>query len=209
MLAFVGVSNAFGMVPPIYVLEQNLARWFNTQNEALILLLIFGAANLLLPAILGLGAAWLSRQLSGAARGDSLRVVFTRYAPAFVPLGFAIWLAHYAFHFATGALTIIPVFQSFLLDHGLGLPITTPNWTLSAILPTSWLLPLQTVIVLAGFLGSLYVLGALSRRAHSLFHAARQAALPWLILLLALALAALHIFGLPMEMRGAPLLAYR
>jgi hypothetical protein len=207
MLAFVGVSNAFGMVPPVYALEQNLARWLNTQSEALVLLTIFGAANLLLPAVLGLAAAWFSWQLSGAAEGNSLRLVFTRYAPAFVPLGFAIWLAHYAFHFATGALTIIPIFQSFLLDHGFTLPITAPNWALSAILPISWLLPLQTVTVLAGFFGSLSVVGALSRRAYASAQAARMAALPWLVLLLALAFAALYIFGLPMEMRGTPSLA--
>jgi hypothetical protein len=116
-----------------------------------------------------------------------------------VPLGFAIWLAHYIFHFATGALTIIPVVQSFLLDHNLPLAMTSPNWSLSAIMPTSWLLPIQFASVLVGFAGSMLVLGALARRAH----ATRWATLPWLILFLAMALAALYIFSLPMEMRGS------
>jgi hypothetical protein len=200
MLAFVSVSNAFGMVPPVYVLEERLARWLNTHSEALVLLLIFGVANLILPAGLGLGAAWLSRRLSGTTGHDSLRVVFTRYALAFIPLGFAIWLAHYGFHFATGALTIVPVFQSFLLDHGL--PISSPNWGLSAIMPTAWLLPLQVGIVLAGFMGSLYVGGELGHRAHPEPQVALKALLPWLALLLALAFAALYVFYLPMEMRG-------
>jgi polyferredoxin len=203
VLTFAAVSNAFGMVPPMYALEEALAGWLNTRSEALILFLIFGTANLLLPAALGLGAAWLSHQLSGRADGDSLRVVFTRYAPAVVPLGFAIWLAHYGFHFAIGALTIIPVLQSFILDHGLLSPTTSPNWSLSAILPTSWLLPLQIAIVLAGFAGSLYVVGALARRAHPEPRVARKATLPWLALFLALAFAAVYIFSLPMEMRGA------
>jgi hypothetical protein len=202
VLAFSAVSNAFGMVPPIYTLEETLAGWLNTRSEALVLLLIFGAANLLLPAALGLGAAWLSQKLSGAADGDTLRVVFTRYAPAVVPLGFAIWIAHYGFHFVIGVLTIIPVLQSFLLDHGLLLPIMSPNWSLSAILPTSWLLPLQVVIVLAGFAGSLHVVGQVARRAQPELRAARNATLPWLALFLGLALAAVYIFSLPMEMRG-------
>jgi hypothetical protein len=189
------------MVPPVYALEETLGGWLNTRSEALVLLLVFGTINLVLPAVLGLAAAWLSRQLSRPNENHSLRVVFTRYAPAVVPLGFAIWLAHYAFHFATGALTIIPVFQSFLLDHRVGLPSTLPNWSLSAIVPTSWLLPLQVVIVLAGFVGSLYVVGELARRTPSEPHAAT---LPWLALFLALALAAVYIFSLPMEMRGTP-----
>jgi hypothetical protein len=201
VLAFTAVSNAFGMVPPVYVLEAKLGRWLNTRSEALVLLVVFGTLNLVLPAVLGLAAAWLSRQLSGRDEAGSLRAVFTRYAPAVVPLGFAIWLAHYAFHFASGALTIIPVFHSFLLDHGLGLPSTSPNWSLSAIVPASWLLPLQVVIVLAGFVGSLYIVGELSRRKPS---EPRTATLPWLALFLALAFAAVYIFSLPMEMRGTP-----
>jgi polyferredoxin len=203
VLTFTAVSNAFGMVPPIYTLEETLAGWLNTRSEALVLLLIFGAANLLLPAALGLGAAWLSQKLSGAADGDTLRIVFTRYAPAVVPLGFAIWIAHYGFHFVIGALTIIPVLQSFLLDHGLPLPITSPNWSLSAILPAGWLLPLQVVIVLAGFAGSLYVVGTLARRAYPEPRVAQKAALPWLALFLTLAFASVYLFSLPMEMRGA------
>lgn len=204
VLAFTAVSNAFGMVPPVYVVEKWLAGWLNTDNEGLVLLLILGTANLILPAALGLGAAWLSRQLtlSQGEKNISLRVVFTRYAPAVVPLGFAIWLAHYAFHFATGALSIVPVFQSFLLDHGLSLAITSPNWSLSALMPAGWLLPLQIVIVLAGFVGSLTVIGELARRAHPAPRMARKATLPWLALFLALALAAVYIFNLPMEMRG-------
>jgi len=203
VLAFAAVSNAFGMVPPFYALEATLAGWLDTHSQALVLLSIFGSANLLLPAMLGLGAAWLSRRLTGGAAGDSLRVVFSGYAPAVVPLGFAIWLAHYGFHFVIGALTIVPVFQGFLLDHGLSLPFTSPNWSLSAVLPASWLLPLQVLVVLLGLGGSIYVVGKLGRRAHPELRLARAATLPWLALFLALASAALYIFSLPMEMRGS------
>ena len=201
VLAFTAVSNAFGMVPPVYALEETLGRWLNTRSEALVLFLVFGTINLVLPAVLGLSAAWLGRRLAGRDKAGSLRAVFTRYAPAVVPLGFAIWLAHYAFHFATGALTIIPVFHSFLLDHGLRLSSASPNWSLSAIVPTNWLLPLQVMIVLMGFVGSLYVVGELARRAPS---EPRVATLPWLALFLALAFAAVYVFNLPMEMRGTP-----
>ncbi len=62
-------------------------------GNGLPLLFIFGFLELLLPVTLGPSAVWISQRLSGT--DDSLRLVFTRYAPALVPLGFAIWLAHY------------------------------------------------------------------------------------------------------------------
>lgn len=202
VFTFASISNAFGMVPPFYTLQTRLANWLYLTNEAVLLLLIFSAGILLLPALVCLGAAWLSRRLSGAAGRMPLRVALTRYAPAFVPLGFAIWLAHYGFHFATGALAIIPVSQNFLLDHGLTWLGQTPNWQMSAILPGSWLLPLQTFIVLAGFGGSLYVTNEIGRQAHERPQTAFKAMLPWVIVFVGLALAALATFNLPMEMRG-------
>ncbi|MEZ4719305.1 MAG: hypothetical protein R2851_24930 [Caldilineaceae bacterium] len=33
-----------------------------------------------------------------------------------MPLGFAVWLAHYLFHFLTGMMTLVPAFQTFAAD---------------------------------------------------------------------------------------------
>ena len=216
VFAFAAVGNAFGMVPAVYSLEARLAGLLNTNNEALLLLLILGVLLLVLPAGLGLGAAWLSRWLTERAQAASgnaahvdgkdhpepLRTVLSRYAPLFMPLAFAIWLAHYGFHFATGALTIVPVLQNFLIDHGITVLGGQPNWALGPILRAQWLLPLQTAIVLAGFVASLYVANRVSALAFPQNPAGRVAAVPWVLLLLGLALAALAIFTQPMEMRG-------
>ena len=199
VFVFASLGNAFGMVPPVYALEAWLAARLDIQSEAILLLLIFTALYLAAPAGYALGAAFLSRTLSGGR--ESLRQVAARYAPAFIPLGFGVWLAHYGFHFATGALTIVPVFQSFLLD--LGAPVLgPPNWALGPILPQPWLLPLQGFLVLGGLLASLYVLGERARRAHPRPAAMALSMLPWLVGLLVLAVAAVYIFTLPMEMRG-------
>ncbi|MEJ2748990.1 MAG: FesM, partial [Anaerolineae bacterium] len=156
--AFTGISNAFGMVPPVYQLETWLAAVLDTQNEGLILLIIFTFLNLVLPIGLGLGAAWLSR--AWAKRKESLRLTLARYAPAFAPLAFSGWLAHYGgFHFLGSALAIIPVMQSFLLDHNIT-AFGQPDWTKGPVLPMAWLDPLELVIVLVGFGASLYVLSA-------------------------------------------------
>ena len=113
-----------------------------------------------------------------------------------------MWLAHYSFHFATGALAIIPVFQTFLNDHGLLFLGTEPNWQLGAILPGAWILPLQTIVVVAGFAGSLFVGNRIGRRDFGSPPVAMRALLPWLVVLAGLAAASLATFNLPMEMRG-------
>ena len=199
VFAFTALGNAFGMVPPVYELEAALARWLGTTNEVLILALIFGVIYVLLPALAGVGAAWLSRRLAG---GKSLRVVLARYAPAVVPLGFAVWFAHYWFHFASGALTIVPVLQSFLIDHGVTLLGSAPNWRLGAILPADALLLLELGSVLIGLLASFAVLRQIADNAHDDESMARRAMTPWLALLALIALTAVVLFTLPMEMRG-------
>ncbi|MFO7661616.1 MAG: FesM [Chloroflexota bacterium] len=200
VFAFTGVSNAFGMVPPFYDLQTWLARTLNISHEGLLLLVIFVLLGLALPVSAGLGAAWLSRRLAGLS--EPLRVSFSRFAPAFVPLAFAIWLAHYGFHFATGALAIIPVLQTFLLDHGLAWLGSRANWTLGPLFPGTWILPLQTAIVLGGFAGSLLIGHRIGSRDFSSSSLAVRVLLPWVIVIVGLALAALATFNLPMEMRG-------
>ena len=199
VFAFAAVSNAFGMVPPFYDVQTWLAG-LGLRGEGWRLALTFTALNLVLPALAGLAAAGLSRALAG--RPEPLRVAFSRFAPAFVPLAVAIWLAHYGFHFATGALTLVPVLQSFLLAHGLAWLGAEPNWALGALLPGGWLLPLQTAAVLAGFGGALFTGQRIARRDCDDPALAVRALLPWLAVLLALAVAALATFNLPMEMRG-------
>ena len=203
VFAFAAPANAFGMVPPFYDLLAWLSAALGTANEFVLLALVFGLLFLLLPAAVSLAAARLSRALAG--RDEPLRVSFSRYAPAFVPLGVAVWAAHYGFHFATGALALIPVFQTFLIDHGLT-GLGAPNWRLGPILPGAWLLPLQTVIVLGGFAATLYVGQRIGRRDFGSPPQAMRALLPWLLVWLALAAAALATFNLPMEMRGTMLL---
>ncbi|KAA3655596.1 MAG: FesM [Chloroflexi bacterium] len=198
--AFMGVSNAFGMVPPVYAVEDWLMGVLNTTNEGVVLFLIFGVLNLLLPIGLGLGSAWASRRLANSQ--ESLRTVLARYAPSMMPLAFAIWLTHFGgFHFLGSALGIIPVTQYFLRDHRMAW-VGPPNWTLGPVLPLTWLDPLEMTIVLIGLVLSLVVL---MKRAGGKrpFPDPPIAQLPWLLLLVGLAVAAMIIFLLPMEMRGS------
>lgn len=195
-----GLSNAFGMVPPFFVLQQRLSAWLTMGSEFVLLAIIFGIINILVPLVIiyliGVSSRWLS------GKDESLRVAVGRYVPALVPLAFGIWLAHYGFHFATGALTIIPVFHSFLLDHGLTWFGPQPNWMLSSIIPGGWIYPLQVGVVLAGYLASMYAVYQISLREFANLVSGKRSLLPWLILLIILTFVALYMFDLPMEMRG-------
>jgi polyferredoxin len=198
VFAFTGLSNAFGMVPPVFELQLWLANVLNTNSEFLVLLLVFGFLNVLLPVSLALLVAWSSRVL--VKWDESLRVSLARFTPALVPVAFAVWLAHYGFHFASGALSIVPVTQNFLLDHGVTL-LGEPDWTMAAIMPMGWLRPLEIVITLIGFGVSLYVVGEIGRKIRPKPYPL-IGQLPWVLILLLIAAAGIVLFNLPMEMRG-------
>lgn len=207
--AFLGLGNAFGMTPPVYVLEQRLANLLNTQSEAVVLGLIYFVGAVGGPLLLAYGAAWLSRTFTIGAkqREGSLNRLLMRYAYSFVPLGFAIWFAHYLFHFLTGSMTIIPAFQTFF-DRTLNFPILgEPNWQLAArFVPTvETIQAFQSIITYGGLLAAIALALTAARQSHRNGRTALLEALPWLLLLVLLAVASGTTFLLPMEMRGSAL----
>ncbi len=204
-LAFMGVVNAFGMVPPVYELMKSLALGLQLGAlglsqpliEGIVLLVMFGVGALLLPVGWTLLSGKLAMMLTRSK--TSLREIVTSLSPAFVPLGFGIWVAHYSYHFLTGFLTIVPVSQLFLIQHGVT-ALGTPNWTLSGVTNLTVIGGVQFVALILGFLMSFVVL---ERNARHLFK--RQSVmgmLPFVLMLLFLMLVATWIFSLPMEMRG-------
>ncbi|MAS35024.1 MAG: FesM [Anaerolineaceae bacterium] len=194
LLAAMGLTNAFGMVPPVYELQQSIAAGLNLNSELIILLIVFGVASLLIPVAVTLLAGALSRLLTNTSGKYSLREVVAAFAPSFVPIGLGIWIAHYTFHLLIGLWTIIPVFQEFI-----GM---TGEWArFGGVSDAEIIGVIQLVGVVGGLLWSLMLA---QRAAFRLFR--REAAfglLPWALFLLALAALAVWIFGLPMEMRGS------
>lgn len=205
--AFVALGNAFGMTPPVYVLEKQLADLLNTQSEALVLGLIYLVGAVVGPLLLVYLVAWLSRTISVGPnqRGLTLHRLVMRHAYSFVPLGFAIWTAHYLFHFLTGALTIVPAFQTFF-QRTLHWPILgEPNWQLAThfIPAVSTIQVLQSIITYGGLLAALALTLQAASRSERNRRRVLLEALPWLVLLVALAVASGSTFLLPMEMRGS------
>jgi hypothetical protein len=152
-----------------------------------------------------LTAAGLAGRVLGRLRAEPLRRVVARYTFALVPMGFAMWLAHYAFHFLTGGLTLLPVIQSFLAD--MGLYGGEVRWAVGTVLPRGWLFPIEAVMLYAGAFGSIIAAFQMARRDIGEDDRAARgrimgAALPWMLLTLLLLAFGLWILTQPMEMRG-------
>jgi ferredoxin len=196
LFTFGALLNAFGMVSPVYAVESWLADAFGTTHEAPVLATLFIAALIVEPALLLAGAAWISRRAAGTS--EPLLRVMVRFAFGLVPFGFAMWLAHYAFHFFTGLWTFVPVLQSTLA--WLGAPILgDPQWGLSGF-PVYAVYPLELGFLGLGFLGSLLVTYRIAAR--EVPDRALRAFLPWALLVTILLVSAIWLLSQPMEMRG-------
>jgi hypothetical protein len=200
LFTFGALLNAFGMVSPVYAVESWLARTLGTTHEVWVLGLIY-AVGLVVEPVLLLGlAAFATRRASG--RREPLLLLATRYSYALVPLGFAVWLAHYCFHLLTGLWTFVPVTQSALRD--LGLPLLgAPRWDLRGF-PLGLVAPIQQGFLALGLLGSLLVAYQIAQREHpGSVRRARLAFAPWAALSLLLWATGMWLLAQPMEMRGA------
>ena len=204
VLVFASHANAFAMIGPGYELRARLTSALGLRSDALPLLLLLLLALLVAPAVMLGTAAAVTRRLTAAR--DPVRELAARYLYGIVPLGISMWVAHYSFHFLTGALTLVPVVQSFLQD--VGLRAADPQWGLGPLVPGDWLFPIEATILYAGAFASSIVLVRIAERQTGARGApALRAAAPWIALCLALLAAGLWILVQPMQIRGTMLAA--
>jgi polyferredoxin len=196
VVVFAAFANAAGMTGPVLDGYERIARDTGLSPEVVVL----GAGVLsmtILPLVLVGLTAWLSRWAGRLTMG-SIEVA-CRFAGTLVPLGFALWLAHYSYHFLTSYETAWPVTQRFAADHGLNLG--TPEWARACCRPVgAWLLKLEILVLDVGLLATLY--GAY--RVASTLAPTRPIAtlVPWAMLALGLFAAGVWIVLQPMDMRG-------
>lgn len=198
LLTYWGIVNALAMITPFYAFAAWLAGVLGTRNEAVLLSVIYVAVTAVGLA-LTVGAATLADRLGGLTT-DPL-TAFKRWGYVTVALGFGFWGAHYVFHFLTGALSIIPVFEHFFEYRGL---LLDPNWRLAQMVPSRWLFPIQA------FIGAIYTsvgLATAVRIARRDFGRRNWVLAMWPLVLYVLAFTAaqLIILAQPMEMRGTML----
>lgn len=198
LLAYWGVMNALAMITPFYSVAARLAELLGTRNEAVLLGTMYTIVT-----VVGVGTTLLAAVLADRFGGKrtTLYEAFMRWGYVVVALGFSFWAAHYLFHFLTGALAIVPVFEHFFEYRGAWLD---PNWRLAQMVPTRWLFPVQAFV--AAIYGGVAVVTtvAIARRD---FGRRRWVLAMWPMLIYVLIYVAfqLIILAQPMEMRGTVL----
>ena len=197
VFTFAALVSAFAMTSPAYAIEQRLAAVLGATSEGPVLAIVFLVGLVLVPTLLLAAAGTLTRN------GGSLRQTIVAYAYALIPIGFGIWLAHYGFHLLTGALTIVPVVQSAVVD-GFGRALLgAPLWGWVGLQPGA-VFPVQLGCVILGAVGSLGMVHAISQRDQP--SRAVLASAPWLAVVLVIAASAVWILSQPMEMRAVSFL---
>lgn len=193
---FGALLNAFGMVSPVYAVQEWIAGLLGTTNEVPVLGILFVLILVVEPVLLMGGAALWSRKAGGTH--EPLIPLMTRFAYALIPLACGVWAAHYSFHLLTGLWTFIPVTQAAFADFGLPL-LGTPLWQLTGLAPGA-VYPLEIGLLSLGLLGSLLVAYRIAERDAP--QRARPVFIPWATLCVLLYAAALWLLSQPMEMRG-------
>lgn len=197
VFTFGALLNAFGMVSPVYAVQRELAAWLGTTSETAVLAVLFGVLLVVEPLLLLAAAAALSRPALPERPG--LLAVALRFVHGLVPLGVAVWAAHYGFHLLTGLWTVVPVAQQAAREaFGVAL-LGSPAWGVGG-LREGLVQVIELGLLGLGSLGSLGVLWGLARREAG--ERALAAFLPWAVLTALLTGAAVWLLEQPMEMRG-------
>jgi ferredoxin len=197
VFVFGALVNAVAMTSSGRHIDLWLASATAIGSDGVRLAIVVGVGLFLLPAALLASSSALSRLLSSGA--DSLGRIANSYVFGLVPVGLGIWVAHYGFHLLTGGLVVVPVTQNAVLQV-LGWPaFGEPLWRLTG-LRAGVVFPIQIGVILLGAMGAGGLMYLIAERESP--HAAPRAALPFVILVLTLAVAALWVVAQPMDMRG-------
>src|SRR6185369_11914436 len=141
--------NAAGMLASVMSWEQQLQRMFGLSSSLPVITLLIASGLLVVPAIAAT-CGILSRYLGGSSA--QWKKLTSSFAMALVPLGFSMWVAHFAYHLLTGASVVVPVLQRAASDIGISW-LGKPDWSSArAMLPIEWLTSIQILLLGAGLL---------------------------------------------------------
>jgi cytochrome c oxidase assembly factor CtaG len=200
VLVFGAFVNAAGMTRPLVTWLTQMMRLSGVESPLVATSAFYLTALIALPVLLVGGAATISRSWSRmpGSRLDSA----TTYAYALVPLGFAMWTAHYSFHFLTSFATVVPTTQRFVGELGWTL-LGSPQWSCACCTPAArWLVRTEILFLDLGLLLSCYAGYRIANSQASRSVAALKAFIPWAALMLLLFAAGIWIVFQPMQMRG-------
>jgi polyferredoxin len=194
VIVFAAFANAAGMVAPVLAWQDDIGRSLGV-DHFITASLSFFVLFIVLPLALTGTAILLSSPSLREWQGT-----LVRYSYALLPLGFAMWLAHYGFHLATSYGSIVPTTQRLLADLGVS-AFGEPQWALSCCATVADWIPRAEILALdLGLLASLYLACRIAIRTESRLMVREFA--PWALLSLLLFAAGVWTVLQPMEMRG-------
>ncbi len=200
LLVFAAFANAGGMVLPVQTWERSLQTSFRVGSLQLILGFLYLVSMVVVPVLLVACSVWLSK-VFGPTRAAWKEIVWT-YAPAFVPLGFSMWLIHFSYHLLTAGQTALPVIKRAAMDVGITL-LGAPNWSLSSTMPSlDWLPALGLLLLDLGLLFTLYIGWRTASRFGLTLSRRLRLNAPWAALAFLLYSIGMWIIFQPMQMRG-------
>ncbi len=200
VLAFAALANAAGMVEPVVAWEDRLQAALGWESPLGVTSALAVLTLLIAPLAAAAGCAAASRWLARST--ESWHANATRYAFALVPLGAAMWTAHYSFHLLTSYAAVLPAASRWASDLGFS-PAATASWPAACCQPVGDWLPRWEILLLdLGLLLSLYTGYRIARLATNRPALACRALAPWALLMTWLFAAGVWIVLQPMQMRG-------
>jgi hypothetical protein len=200
LLVFAAFANAAGMIAPVVVGQDRAAEALGLSRFAVESCYLLATLVVLPITAIALAGACARRWSGDTASTAS---VIARFAGTLAPLGAAMWLAHYGFHFATGATTCVAAAARFASDWGW--PIAGADSFVRrccAVEPPAWLVRSEIFCLDLGLLASLYFAYRVAVDSFEISRRGFAAFLPWGTLAAALFLLGVWILLEPMEMRG-------
>jgi ferredoxin len=201
VLVFGAFVNAGGMVEPVIEWQDRMAHMLALPSASLMTAAYYLFGLVVIPLFV-VGAAAVLSSYWGRQQTSMLQSAM-RYAYALVPLGFAMWLAHYSFHFVTSYDSIVPTTQRLLGELGWSF-LGEPHWVRACCRPTvAWLARLEILFLDLGFLLSLYAAYRIAKSESSRPTQTLKSVIPWAILIGLLFAIGVWLVLQPMQMRGA------
>jgi hypothetical protein len=156
-------------------------------------------APLLLAWLCGNASAYLASGKHAPGKlatdgSDGWRRLARSFAFAMIPLGAAMWVAHFAFHLFTGWQSIVPV-------AGRILHLSASSAVFSAQIP-AWLPAAQILVLDGGLVLSVYIAWNMARLRFGATSQAVRLVVPWTVLAVGIYAVAIWILFQPMQMRG-------
>jgi cytochrome c oxidase assembly factor CtaG/ferredoxin len=200
LLVFAAFTSAAAMAGPVMEWRDRLTSQLGLASPLLFITILFAAALVLVPASVMGPVILLGRTAAKVA--TPTRELLCRFSLALVPLGAAMWAGHFLFHLLPSYGAVWPVLQQAVGNSGFHF-LGYPAWVTTGMqINADTILVLQTLLLDAGLLLTLYLGWRIARDCAPHGRYALRLFSPWAGVALALYASGIWIFLQPMQMRG-------